>query len=351
MKRNLFSNVIVFLFIASIMLSACRQNARPSEGGNTQPSAVAPEQTSAPEAGTNQSLKFQPGRNDYITTVDDTPREFIVHVPSGYDSATPTPVVFMFHGTNQTGELMYAITSWPEKADEVNAIVVFPTSWRYMLAPENEEVAKWNETTLQFLAGPDAELKDDIKFTRQVLDLLRATFNVDEKRIFATGFSNGGSFVSTRLLFAMTDTFAAFSFCGSGARLAEPNFASNMPPKVSTSVYSIVGTEDEVLSAGQGITLPFPFEADAIMGHELFGPMLVNTAAYLNLDPVKYEVSHPQPEYTVFVFNQSLTGSDNEYIFQMVKDMIHVYPNGKYIPYSLDAVDMFWEFFMRHPMK
>lgn len=346
MKRNLFSRVFVFVFIASLALSACRQSARPGAGGNEQPSTEAPADTS-----TTGALSFHPGRNDYVITVDDTPREFIVHVPSGYDSSKPTPVVFMFHGTNQTGELMYEITSWPRKSDEVNAIVVFPTSWRYVLEPEKEEVAKWNETTLQFLAGPDAELKDDIKFTREVLGLMRLTFNVDEKRIFATGFSNGGSFVSTRLLFAMTDTFAAFSFCGSGARLAEPGFAENMPPKVSTSVYSIVGTEDEVLSAGQGLTLPFPFEAGAIMSHDMFGPMLVNTATYLNLDPTKYEVSHPQPEYTVFLFNQSLTGSDNEYIFQMVKDMIHVYPNGKYVPYRLDAVDVFWDFFMRHPMK
>ncbi|MEW5939917.1 MAG: hypothetical protein AB1750_09670 [Chloroflexota bacterium] len=257
----------------------------------------------------------------------------------------------MFHGTNGSGAAVYESTNWARKADEATAIVVFPSSWKYFLIPENDDATKWNDVGLERLTGPDAKLKDDVKFTRVVLGLVRATFNVDEARIFATGFSNGGGFVSTRLLMEMTDDFAAFSSSGSGTKLSEPGFAANMPPKVSRSYYSIIGTQDDVISAGQGVPLPFPFEADAIMANEMFGAMLVNTATYLNLDPDRYEVSHPRPEYTVFLYNQSLTGDDNEYIFQMVKGMFHVYPNEQTLPGGLDAVEVFWEFFLRHPMK
>jgi poly(3-hydroxybutyrate) depolymerase len=296
-------------------------------------------------------LTFHTGRNDYTITVDDTPREFIVYVPVGYDASQPSPLVFMYHGTNGTGAAVFESTHWAGKADEVNVIVVFPSSWHYFLITENDEARKWNDVGLDRLTGPGAELKDDVKFTRMILDLVSATFNVDEKRIFATGFSNGGGFVSTRLMIEMADIFAAFATSGSGTKLSEPGFAAGMPPGVSRSYYSILGTRDDVISAGQDVPLPFPMEAETIANHEMFGAMLTNTASYLNLDSTKYEVLHPREDYTVFLYNQSLTGDDNEYIFQMVKGMFHVYPDGGTIPVGLDAVEVFWEFFLRHPMK
>lgn len=349
MKRKSFFIVFALVVLTSLLLSACRQNARPNGGGRT--STEAPAGTPGADTDTTQPLSFQIGRNDYVINVDDTPRKFIIHVPVEYDASQPTPVVFMFHGTNGSGEAVYESTHWAKKADEVTAIVVFPSSWRYFLITENDDAAKWNDAGMDRLVSPDTELKDDVKFTRMMLNLLRVTFNVDEKRIFATGFSNGGGFVTTRLMMEMSDTFAAFSTSGSGTKLSESWFAATMPPKVSRSYYSIMGTQDDVISAGQGVPLPFPFNAEAIVANEIFGAMLVNTATYLNLDPSRYEISHPRDVYTVFLYNQSLTDDDNEYIFQMIKGMFHVYPDGQTLPGGLDAVEVFWEFFIRHPMK
>lgn len=349
MKRRIFINIFAVFLFASLTLSACRQGARTGYKNGQSPTSAPVTEPSAP-ASKPETLTFQTGRNDYTISVDDTPRDFIIHVPTGYDPNQPTPLVFMYHGTNGTGGAVYESTNWVRKAEEVTAIVVFPSSWHYFLITENDEAKKWNDVGLDRLTGPDAELKDDVKFTRMMLDLVLATFNIDEKRIFATGFSNGGGFVSTRLMIEMADTFAAFTTSGSGTKLSEPGFAANMPAPVSRSYYSIMGTRDDVISAGQGVPLPFPFDADEIVHHEMFGAMLTNTAEYLNLDPTKYEVLHPREDYTVFLYDQSLTGDDNEYIFQMVKGMFHIYPDGTDIPAGLDAVEVFWEFFMKHPL-
>ena len=161
-------------------------------------------------------LNFVTGRNEYTINVDDTPREFILYVPSGYDPNRPTPVVVMCHGSNQHPNNMYENTGWVNKAEQENIIIVFPGSWKYPLVSEPGVHEKWNTPGTAADVPPGTELKDDVKFMRVIIDDLNATFNVDEKRIFASGLSNGGGFVITRLLIEMNDVFAAFGTAGAG---------------------------------------------------------------------------------------------------------------------------------------
>jgi poly(3-hydroxybutyrate) depolymerase len=338
-----------YLLVIALSLSSCRllnrgngvqENTPPAE---TQPTVATPSPTVGVEA-----LSFQTGRNDYTVTVDNAPREFIVYVPGGYDANQPTPVVFMFHGSNQSGNLMYENTKWVNRAEAENIIVVFPTAWKYPLIGEGGKHEKWNDITLFVLAEPNTELKDDVKFTKTMLAQVEATFNVDVKRIYATGFSNGGSFVSTRLLPEMNDVFAAFAISGSGTKLGNEQISANLPTNIAASLYSIIGTNDEKIAEGTSKPRPFPLDTNAILNDDLFGTMLTNTASLLGLDPAKYEVKS-ESGYTAFTYNQSTLGADNEYIFLMINNMGHVYPSVDNNRYQIDAAELFWEFFVRHP--
>lgn len=164
---------------------------------------------------TTRSLNFVPGRNDYTIVVDGVRREFVVYVPSSYDPAQPTPVVFMFHGTGGNGEKMYNITGWPRQAEEEGFLAVFPSSLSYFIEDKGRRQTKSNSAGLIHAVRPGTELKDDVKFVREMLDLIALTWNIDEQRIFASGFSNGGAFVNSRLLVEMPDRFAAVA-TGSG---------------------------------------------------------------------------------------------------------------------------------------
>lgn len=354
MKIRPFYRYLVVLLLTSLALTSCRLGLRDratpppqvEPTAEAQPTSTpAPSPTSAPEA-----LEFQTGRNDYVIIVDDTPREFIVYVPAGYDASQPTPVVFMFHGSNQGGPLMYENTKWKEKADAENFIVVYPTAWKYPLIGESGLHEKWNDATLFMLVEAGTELKDDVKFVREMLARVEAAFNVDRKRIFATGFSNGGSFVSSRLIFEMNDVFAAFAICGSGVKAGREEFTENMPESVAASLYTIMGTNDEKIAEGTGHPRPFPMDPLEILADELFGPTLTNTATLLSLDSAQYQVES-ENRYTRFLFDHSTVGSDNEYIFLMVDNMGHVYPSVDNNRYGLNAAELFWEFFMRHARK
>jgi len=336
------------LFLCLIAFSACRfrgqRDQNPSESATpTVPSlttSAAPSDESAADP-----LSYATGSNSYFINVDDTRRSFIVYVPGGYDPNRPTPVVIAYHASNHNGGSMYKETNWAAKAERENFIVVFPTSWKYLLTSSNQVEAKWYDLVME-VTEPTVEFKDDVRFTRAILDSLNATFNVDEKRMYATGSSNGGSFVITRLLAQMSDVFAAFATTQAGPDFQTEVDASAITARVNTSLYKIFGSQDGLVAKEMGLPLPFPFRAEDILNHPNFRTMLIKTTTVLELD-MSYTVQS-DPNFTTLTFDQSLVGADNEFIFQMIRGMGHLYPDGENNLAKLDAADVFWDFFTRH---
>jgi len=127
-------------------------------------------------------------------------RKAIVYAPM---TATkePTPVVFAFHGhggtTGHAARTMAYQKQWPE------AIVVYMQGLNTpgrLTDPEGKK-SGWQP-------GQGDQQDRDLKFFDAVLASLKADYKIDEKRIYATGHSNGGSF--TYLLWATRgDVFAA----------------------------------------------------------------------------------------------------------------------------------------------
>lgn len=340
--------VLTILIIGGVLLASCRFNRPPAQ---SEPATEAPPAATAKAAPTSapepqaQVLQFNTGRNDYSVNVDNTPREFIGYVPLGYDPNIPTPLVYMIHGSNQSGKIMYENTDWAEKAEQETMIVVYPTSGKYRTTEVNRVEDKWNTPGTEQIVLPGTELKDDVKFMRIILESLKATFNIDDKRIFASGFSNGGGFVLTRLIPDMNDVFAAYSTAGAG--LVGEASVADAPVHISASLYSVLGTNDNTISENQGIPIPFPLTEQEIVNDPIFHGMLEKTNAYLNLEQT-YTVES-DPVFTRFAFANSTAGADNEYIFMMIRGMAHVYPSGDNNRAGIDAADLFWDFFLEHP--
>jgi polyhydroxybutyrate depolymerase len=133
-------------------------------------------------------------------TVDGTAREALLYAPAAA-TATPSPVVFAFHGhggTMQRAATMFDYHHvWPE------AIVVYMQGLNTpgrLTDPEGKRPG-WQNTQ-----GGQGDR--DLKFFDAVLASLRADYKVEERRIYATGHSNGGGF--TYLLWrSRGDVFAA----------------------------------------------------------------------------------------------------------------------------------------------
>jgi polyhydroxybutyrate depolymerase len=142
--------------------------------------------------------------------VDGVKREALVYAPAKKTDGK-VPLVFDFHGHGGTARhaarTHHIHDTWPE------AIVVYmqglPTPGK-LTDPEGKK-AGWQ-------SGPGNQNDRDLKFFDAVLASMKQDFAVDEKRIYATGHSNGGGF--TYLLWAKRgDNFAAFAPVAAAAGL------------------------------------------------------------------------------------------------------------------------------------
>lgn len=136
-------------------------------------------------------------------TIDGVQRQALLLAPANASrSAGPLPVIFAFHGHGgnmvQTAAQMRFDKVWPE------SIVVYMQGLPTITDgdPGGEEPGWQRE--------PGQYNDRDLKFFDAVLARLRQVFRVDDNRIYATGFSNGGIFTYV-LWGARGRTFAALA--------------------------------------------------------------------------------------------------------------------------------------------
>lgn len=141
-----------------------------------------------------------PGPRIMRWTVGDTVREAMVYIPATAKTKA-TPVIFAFHGHGGTMQNMYRGRGfeklWPE------AIIVCPQGLNtpgQLIDPQGK-LPGWQK-------DPGDMNDRDLHFFDAMLKTLRQDYQVDDKRIYVTGHSNGGGF--TYLLWATRgDVFAA----------------------------------------------------------------------------------------------------------------------------------------------
>jgi polyhydroxybutyrate depolymerase len=162
--------------------------------------------------------------------VEGVTREALVYVPAAAKT-TPSPVVFAFHGHG--GTMKHAATTFAYHKHWPEAIAVYMQGLNTPGALTDPEGKKpgWQKTV-----GDQNDR--DLKFFDAVLATLKKDYQVDEKRIYATGHSNGGGF--TYLLWsARGDVFAAVAPSGAAARRQ-----MNLKPK---PVLHVAGENDPLV--------------------------------------------------------------------------------------------------------
>jgi len=172
-------------------------------------------------------------------------REYLLHVPKHYDRTKPTPLVLFFHGRNRTGLEAAKITGFSDLADQKNFIVVYP-----------EGIDKsWNDGR----GRSPAERKgvNDVRFVKALIEELTKKLNIDPKRIFASGRSNG-AILTYSLACELSEKIAAIAPV---AGTMPEKFALKCPEPIPFML--IHGTEDKMVpwnggEAGGGRVLSAP---------------------------------------------------------------------------------------------
>jgi poly(3-hydroxybutyrate) depolymerase len=108
-------------------------------------------------------------------------REYLVYVPKKAKVAAArgedVPLVFTMHGSGMTMYMMFDYSRWWEVADREGFILVAPTS------TNNGRATSWST----------GSTSADFTFIDQVLTDLETNYNVDERRVYLNGQSNGSA--------------------------------------------------------------------------------------------------------------------------------------------------------------
>lgn len=134
---------------------------------------------------------------------DGLERTYFVHLPASYKSSISYPLIFAMHGGGQLGyEGIEFQSQLSELSDSENFIVVYPEGLKTL------GFRTWN-------AGdccPSATTlgTNDVGFINSLLEKLKLEISIDHKKVYATGFSNGGQF-AYKLANRYPDKFAAVS--------------------------------------------------------------------------------------------------------------------------------------------
>lgn len=123
-------------------------------------------------------------------------RDSQLHVPASYDPARGAMLVLNYHGFSSNAAEQVLLTGMNAAADANDFIVAYPDGLG----------SGWNSgDCCSELQPPNV---DDVQFTRDLLARIESQYCVDPKRVYATGFSNGG-FMAHLLACELSGVFAA----------------------------------------------------------------------------------------------------------------------------------------------
>lgn len=273
-------------------------------------------------------------------------RTYLVHISSSYDPSLQTPLVIVLHGGGGTGKGMVKLTGFDAVADKENFIVVYPDGFE----------KHWNDGRgVQWQSH--VENTDDVSFISDLIDRLSNELNIDAKRVYVTGISNGGM-MSHRLGCELSQKIAAIAPVASNIPL---NQASVWSPSRPMPVLIINGTEDP-LERWEG--------GEIRLGKNTYGVVLsvADTVGFwvdkngCSSSPVITQLSDTDPSDGTTVRTEVYGGCEGsaEVVLYAIEGGGHTWPGGlQYLPESIigktsrefNASEIIWQFFKEHAME
>jgi polyhydroxybutyrate depolymerase len=170
--------------------------------------------------GKDYTIKLKSGGHD---------RSAILHLPpsSRKQSRQSIPLIVNFHAMALNGWAQQRVSNMDGLADKERFAVVYPTGLvKATYTSHMDGVPSWMDFKFGYTwnagtccPGATAEKVDDVKFTKDLIKHLISTavestshgkFTIDPRRVYATGFSNGG-FLTYRLACQEPNLFAAIA--------------------------------------------------------------------------------------------------------------------------------------------
>lgn len=288
------------------------------------------------ESGTGNGLQASDENKSIL--VDGLERTYIVHLPPAYDSSKPYPLVIVLHGGGGNAENVIRMSGMSEKADKENFMVVYPNG----TGKFKDRFLTWNTW---ICCGYALEQNiNDVKFINKLIEKLQNELNIDSKRIFATGISNGGM-MAYRLACECSDKIAAIAPVSGALNSENPN------PTSPVSVIAFHGTADENLpyNGGMGKKSISKGRVDKPVSYAINFWVIYDGC---NTSPIREEFGN--------IIKERYAGGKvgTEVVLYTIKGGGHAWPggtagrrSGDQPTQEISATDLMWEFFKAHPKQ
>ncbi len=165
---------------------------------------------------------------------DERPAE--VDIPTDYDPTVPHPLVIVLHGFGADGRVETGYMQLFNFVDEKQFVLVYPDG-----TLNDQDQRFWNGTPA--CCDFNDSLVDDVGYLSGLIEDAQRTYNIDPKRVYLIGHSNGG-FMSFRMACEASELITAIVSLA-GSTFDDP--ADCAPATVPVSVLAIHGTSDATI--------------------------------------------------------------------------------------------------------
>jgi polyhydroxybutyrate depolymerase len=299
-----------------------------------------------PKGGLTDFNKFVlPGVHAGSVPVGDFDRDFVILTPKGASFDRPAPIVFFLHGAGGSAEQAMQTYGWVQKAKQEHFFVVFPQGLGFR--PGKPSAFLSNPAVWRDGSSPAADNVDDLEFFSTLLTKLEEVLGIDKRRIFVTGFSNGGG-MAFALGARFSDRIAAIAPVASHSYVTTDKLARPLP------VYYLVGAADPLVPlAGGTVTLPWGTT-------RTWPPIQDSVDQWVRLDGCATKPEETNDRDGVKVLRYKPRHDDAEVLFTVVQGNGHHWPTStEPLPPTMSgptrdpfsATDTIWDFFRHHPLK
>ncbi len=173
-------------------------------------------------------------------------RSYLFYIPKNLPSNAP--LVFVFHASMQDGQAMRISTGYEFErlAEEEKFVVIYPNGYQQ----------NWNDCRKTASYPARTMNIDDKGFVSTLIEKFTTDYKIDSKRVFATGYSNGGH-LAYRLAMEMPDKITAIAAVAASLPTQSNNDCQES--KQAVPVMIINGTADPINPYNGGKVTLFGF--------------------------------------------------------------------------------------------
>lgn len=178
-------------------------------------------------------------------SVDGQARQALIFNHSG---AAARPLVIVLHGADRSNRDIFDLTDWPTQAR---------THGFVLIAPQGQN-KQWNDGREQTASGHVSHA-DDVAFIESLIAFARSNYQINPRRVFLAGISNGGLMT---FRFGCEHPEQLTAIAPSIAKLPRA-VASSCKPKPALPLFLTVGTADPLMAYQGAPTSRFARGLDA----------------------------------------------------------------------------------------